>query len=213
MNEMCTLHHLAPAGYLLLQDAEQARLSHPHRRSFGAYFGVDRLPLLVPADPAIGEEGVPAAQSDSLTRLIDEWLDSSFGNTGFLPTRKQTLEFSKAFDKQDLHFELVYCEVAWKKGEEARLSDYPGAVDPPSTLSLTYGFDISWPSCNHSAIFQPGVVPTSADWRERLNKYGLLNHYEDAVRLRAEYLAVCPPPFDIYLVHSIEKALSRNPTG
>ncbi len=61
------------------------------------------------------------------------------------------------------------------------------------------------PTCNHSAILQPGVVPSSQPWRQKLNQFGLLNNYEDAVELRAEYLAIyLYPPFDIYMVHKVE---------
>ena len=105
----------------------------------------------------------------------------------------------EAFEECGFQFELVHCQLAWKVGEEDRLNAYATQEKSP-VISLTYGFDVSWPSCTHSAVLQPGVVPSSLLWRRRLNEYGLLRDYESAVELRTEYLAVYPyPPFDIYL--------------
>jgi hypothetical protein len=193
------------AGYLILQDCETARLSIEYRRAFGPYCGVDRLPPLLPPDPvacpASGDAPVPDAR---LGAAVAEWLDSRFANTAFIPTRRQALPLLRAFQGHGLRFELVYCQLAWQPGEEERLNSYASTNDQVAAEAITYGFDVSWPTCNHSAILQPGVVPASAAWRAKLNRYGLLTNYEDAAALRREYLAVYPyPPFDIYVVHGM----------
>jgi hypothetical protein len=212
MSDTAKTYSLAPAGYLLLQDKEEARRDCPYRREFGIYFGVDRMPLLAPPIPAVQMLGLPVMlgipedQSPRLSALIDEWLDSRFGPTGFIAGHDQAVRLLNAFDEFGYRFELVYCQVAWQDEEKDRLGDYPQKIEALPAISLTYGFDVSWPSCNHSAIFQPGVVPTNPLWRGKLNEYGLLNAYKDAVRLRTEYLAVYPhPPFDVFLVHHVSR--------
>jgi hypothetical protein len=99
--------------------------------------------------------------------------------------------------------ELVFCELAWQSGEEERCAFYQPAK-LAATIRVTYGFDVSWPECKHSAILQPGVVPGNAAWRGRLNQYGLLQSYSDAIELRSEYLAAHQhPPFDVFVVHGL----------
>lgn len=206
MSQNLTLHNFAPAGYLILQESDQTRLSNEYRRDFGPYFGVDRLPQLFPPEAAIREAiGEPPVKDMRLYAALEEWFDSHFGNTAFIPSRSQALRLLNAFQECGFQFELVYCQLAWKEGEEGRLNAYAKTDEKSPEISLTYGFDISWPSCNHSAILQPGIVPHSLPWRQKLNQHGLLNNYEDAAELRAEYLAIYPyPPFDIYMVHKVK---------
>jgi len=182
-------------------------LTNEYRRDFGPYSGVDRLPPFAAPEAAIRQAlGEPPVQDVRLYAALEEWFDARFGNTAFIPSRSQALRLLNAFQVCGFQFELVYCELAWKKGEEQRLNDYEKTSEKPPVVSLTYGLDVSWPSCNHSAILQPGVVPSSLPWRQRLNQNGLLNDYEDAAQLRAEYLAVYPnPPFDIYVVHRVQQ--------
>lgn len=199
------LHSLAPAGYLILEESEQARLTNEYRRAFGPYFGVDRLPPLLPPEATVRQAlGEPPVQDMRLYAVLEEWFEAPFGNTAFIPGRSQALRLLKAFQACGLQLELVYCELAWNEGEEDRVNAYAKVQETTPVISLTYGFDVSWPSCDHSAILQPGVVPSSLSWRQRLNQYGLLNDYESAAELRTEYLAAYPyPPFDIYAVHKV----------
>jgi hypothetical protein len=205
MSENPILHNLAPAGYLILQESEEARLTNEYRQSFGPYSGVDRLPLLFPPDETIRQAiGEAPIQDVRLGTAIDEWLDSRFGNTAFLPNRSQAVRLLKVFQGFGFRCELVFCELAWTQGEEERLNAYARTNETSPVVSQTYGFDVSWPRCNHSAILQPGIVPSSLPWHQKLNQFGLFNDYEDAAKLRAEYLAVYPyPPFDIYVVHRV----------
>ena len=194
-------YNLDPAGYLIVRPCEDVPRVNDYRRSFGAYYGVDRLPALFPADPAIRSAiGEPRLDDPRLAAAIDELENSHFGNTAFLPRRTHAFQLLNTFGTFGLRFELLYCQLAWREGEEQRRKSYPRMAE----ASVTYGFDVSWPSCNHSAILQPGVVPSSISWRAKLNQYGLLDHYDVAVTLRDEYLGVYPyPPFDVYLVHSV----------
>jgi hypothetical protein len=203
MNQNPTSYNLIPAGYLILQESDEAMRANEYLRAFGPYFGVDRLPPFVAPDVAVRQAlGMPPMNDVHLHATLDEWFDSPIENTAFIAERAQALRLCKAFEACGHHFEVVYCELAWKRGEEDRSNAYPNAEDGRSCISLTYGYDVSWPTCNHSAILQPGVVPSSPSWRERLNQHGLLSDYESAVELRNDYLAVYPcPPFDIYLVH------------
>jgi hypothetical protein len=197
--------NLAVAGFLILQDCDEARLSDEYRQAFGSYCGVDRLPHLFPSDPVIRQMiGEPAIQDTRLAGTIDEWFDSSFGNTAFIAHHNQAIRLFDAFKSFGFRFELVCCQLAWREGENKRLSDYPKTEERFPQVSGTYGFDVSWPTCNHSAIFQPGIVPTTLSWKQKLNPYGLLNDYKDAAMLRDDYLAIYPhPPFDIFLVHKV----------
>lgn len=205
MSQNRTSYNLAAAGYLILQESEQARLTNEYRRSFGPYFGVDRLPPFLPPETAIRRTlGEPPIQDIRLYTALEEWCDARFGNTAFISARSQAVRLLTAFQACGFQFEFVYAELAWKDGEEERLKAYAMTGEETPVFSLTYGFDVSWPSCNHSAILQPGVVPSSLAWRQKLNQYGLLNDYEDAVQLRDEYLTVYPyPPFDIYVVRKV----------
>lgn len=205
MSQNPTAHALAPVGYLILQEAEQAMLNNDYRLAFGPYFGVDRLPPLLPPEHTVRQAlGEPPVQDMRLFAALEEWFQVPVDHTAFIPSNSQALRLLKAFQACGFQFERVYCQFAWKKGEENRLDSYTKMEETTPVVSLTYGFDVSWPNCKHSAILQPGVVPTSLAWRKRLNQYGLLNDYESAAELRAEYLAVYPyPPFDIYVVHKV----------
>jgi hypothetical protein len=206
MSEILGSLNLTAAGFLLLQDPDEARLANEYRRRFGRYYGVDRLPPLFSPDATIRQAlGEAPVQDLPLARAIEEWLDARFGNTAFIPGRSQALRLFNVLRGFGLRLELVYCHLAWKVGQEGRLNAYSAADESSPVISLTYGFDVSWPRCNHSAILQPPVVTSTMAWRKKLNEYGLLNDYADAVKLRDDYLLAYPyPPFDIYLVHKLE---------
>ncbi len=205
MTEIASVYHLRPAGYLLLQDAREARCANEYRQSFGPYCGVDRLPPFYPPDPAIRQQlGEPIIQDPCLNKALEEWFESHFRDTAFIANVDEALRLRDTFGTLGVHLELVYCQLAWQDSETERLASYHTVLGHPSHIGVTYGFDVSWPTCNHSAIFQPGVVPSSALWRKKLNAYGLLERYHDAKSLREEYLRVYPyPPFDIYLVQGV----------
>jgi hypothetical protein len=206
MSKIPESYYLTCAGYLILQEPNEALLSDEYRRRFGLYCGVDRVPPLIAPDPAIRQAiGEVPLEDVRLAKTIDEWFDTRLGATAFIPSHYQALRLFLAFREHGFRFELVLCQLACKEGEEERQAAYAMTDEAAPTVSLTYGFDVSWPSCTHSAILQPGVVPTSLPWRQKLNQHGLLSDYEDATRLRDEYLLVYPyPPFDIFLVHKID---------
>jgi hypothetical protein len=197
--------NLNPAGYLLLQNPEVARRSNTYRENFGVYSGVDRIPPILPPPKTASEYlGTAPFRADELHAAREQWLDSRFGNTAFIPSRDIASRLLMAFRSFGYQLELVFCDLAWTKGEESRLGSYPVFDDGLPADSLTLGFDISWPTCNHSAILQPGIVPGNPAWRSRLNTFGLLDDYGDATTLRDEYLIVYPyPPMDIYLVKRV----------
>ena len=197
MSSSSASRRLAPAGWLILLTAEAARLANEYRRRFGPYFGVDRLPPFV--YPIVGEEQTTDRPGHA---LIEEWLGARSEKTAFINNLRIATSLATRFFELGYSIELAYCEVALDSYEDSRESWYQVAdsVPPPP---LTYGYDVSWPSCTHSAILQPGLVPNSTSWRTRLNMYGLLDNYDDALLLREQYLRVYPyPPFDIYSVHS-----------
>jgi hypothetical protein len=153
------MYKVSVAGYLLLEQPEEGMQESEYWRSFGRYCGVDRLPKLITADTAVRELiGEPPIQDPMLGVVIEEWLDTRSGKSAFIASRNKAIRLLNEFRRFQLSFEFVYCELAWKEGEEERLSDYPTSNEAPPAFSLTYGFDVSWPSCNHSAIFQPGVI-------------------------------------------------------
>ena len=210
-------YNLTPAGYLIVLSPENARDSNDYTRRFGLYAGVDRLPPKPAPDRAtetfLGKDG---ARVPELESLADTWLYARLEAGEFIPDLTLASWVRNQFQSFGLQYDLVYCELAWRSGEEDRLKAYQPVLGGPPTISETYGFDISWPSCTHSAILQPGVVPGNPTWLSRLNQYGLLSEYDDAVTLRDRYLRVCPcPPFDIYLVHKLrlDSSSSALPSG
>src|SRR5262245_62554707 len=117
MSRNLALHNLAPAGYLILQECEQARLTNEYRGAFGPYSGVDRLPPFLPPEGTIRQAlGEPPVQDVRLYAALEEWFEAPFGNTAFIPSRSQALRLLKAFRACGFQFELVYCQLAWKEG-------------------------------------------------------------------------------------------------
>jgi hypothetical protein len=194
---------LYPAGFLLVMKPNDPMECSEHRRSFGGYYGVDRLPLFFPPDPEIRRAiGEPVIENEALASLLQEWFDSGHQNTAFITHCDQAIRMLTSFRGFGFDLELIYCQIALQSDEKTRLGDYDAIEETDPRSYQAYGFDVSWPSCDHSAILQPGVVPSRPDWRARLNNFGLLSQYDDAYILREEYLRVYPaPPFDIYLVH------------
>jgi len=198
-----TKYNLTPVGYLLLQDAELARSSNDYNRALGLYCGVDRLPAFTDIDRHCLPKTTAMGQA-AIEKVATEWYDARSGATAFLANPVQASDLIKGFHAVGIALDLVYCQLAWRLGQENTLKQYTLDDSGPPRIALTYGFDVSWPTCNHSAIRQPGVVPTNPMWRSRLNEWGVLNNYEDAEELRKEYLEVYPyPPFDIFLVHKV----------
>jgi hypothetical protein len=196
---------LSAAGYLLLTNAANSSAAVENRGTTDPYAGVDRIPPLIALDDIARQKSRNFGGHDvSLGTVIDEWLDSRFGNTAFIPSHARSLQLLDAFESFGWPLDLVFCQVAWNESKTSNVHLYGPADEVPPVISVTYGFDVSWPTCNHSAIRQPGIVPTSLTWRKRLNQFGLLTDYEEADVLRNEYLVAYPyPPFEIYLVHKV----------
>ena len=196
---------LVPAGYLIVQEFEDLIITSDYRRSFGPYYGVDRRPPFIATDDIIRSElGVPPVTDERLSAALDEWFESRPASTGFFPSESQAVRLVDTFRSFGYRVELLYCQLALKEGDEGRLSDYKKIDVPEPVVRTTFGFDVSWPTCNHSAILQPGLVPNNPSWRYRLNQYGLLDYFIHALQLREEYLRIQPEiPFDIFLVHKV----------
>lgn len=196
---------LTPTGYLILRGPDEAVEHDAQFPKLQRYCGVDRQPTFIAPDPTTRKLVREAPVEDQrLYDALDQWFEFRGGPTAFIPSRIQATRLWTAFQDFGFRLELIFCELAWQEGDRHRLSAYVPLRETRPHISLTYGFDVSWPSCNHSAILQPGVVRSSTVWRAKLNDSGLLENYLDAVRLRDEYLNVYPyPPFDIYLVHKI----------
>ena len=190
-------HSLQPAGFLIVEDARAVQA-----RSGVNYHGVDRRPPLYAPDDSIRIRlGEPFVTDPRLHSALDQYFDAICNPTPFIGDYEAATSLFESLCSFDYALELLYCEVAWTTEEEETPRRYPVSL-LPGRSSLTYGFDVSWPSANHSAIFQPGVVPGNPKWLQKLNEWGLLNDYDDAVLLREEYLAVYPnPPFEVFLVH------------
>ena len=206
MSELNLTYELASVGYLIVinragQFAEQSQgnLQTP------SYCGVDRLPPFIAPEPEIrGLLGVPPIKDERFFDLVTEWFDARSAASAFIVSYAVAARLFERFTSFGMPFELLHCQLAYSRRDHCRLDSYSVTEAYSPTVSIRHGFDISWPSCNHSIIRQPGVVPTSKRWQSKLNQYGLLNNYEDAVMLRDEYLEVYPyPPFDIFLVHKV----------
>lgn len=73
-------YNLTPAGYLIVQEFQQAMLSNDYRRDFGPYFGVDRLPPLIPPETIIRDAlGEPPVQDVRLNKALEEWFECRLG--------------------------------------------------------------------------------------------------------------------------------------
>jgi hypothetical protein len=202
--------NLRPVGYLITQDAS-GKLSPTG--SAGTYYGVDRLPPFIAADPAIREAlGEPPIDNPELFQAFEDYFTMVKDvPTPFLPRYEEAMSLLLSLGASGIALELVFCELAFGSSEQERTAAYPNVVGDRPNVGITYGFDVSWPACTHSAIRQPGVVPKNENWLRRLNRWGLLCDCEDALRLRSDYLVTYPyPPFDIFLVHSISRSPHEN---
>jgi hypothetical protein len=195
---------LIPAGYLIVQEFESLILSSEYR-SMAPYYGVDRSPPFIAPDDIIRSAlGVPRVTDAGLRAALEEWYECRPPSTGFIASEAQAIRLVQTFQSFGYRLELLYCQLTLKEGEEGRLSRYEKIEGPQPVVRRTFGFDVSWPTCNHSAIRQPGVVPNNPSWRPKLNQYGLLNNFIEALQLREEYLLIQPElPFDIFLVHEV----------
>jgi hypothetical protein len=197
-------HNTSPLGYLIVLSGG-VRIHDTSR----PYYGVDRLPPIIAPDPAIRDFlGEPLVDDPALKNALDEWMDM-VTEPPFTPILRSYERARRLLDSlQSLYaLELLLCELAWQEGEEDRVCAYPRLEGGRGDVVQTYGYDVSWPGCNHSAIRQPGVVSYDADWMRRLNQWGLLDSYEDAVHLREMYLRCYPyPPFDVFVVHDVGSA-------
>jgi hypothetical protein len=205
VNESSLSYNLTPVGYLIVRDPKEFFENDAYCREFGRYFGVDRLPGFFPPDRDIRQLiGESPVEDEDLRIALKDWFDCRSKANAFIENYFHAFCLFKTFQSFGVRLELLYCQVALQEGEGKRLECYAPVTGSPQGTLQEYGFDVSWPSCNHSAIFQPGIVPNCTTWRSKLNQYGLLNDYSDALSLRQEYLAIYPyPPFDIYLIHAV----------
>ena len=199
-------HSMTPVGYLIVQDSGGLSLIGSTKKR---YFGVDRLPPLIAPDPMIRQEvGEPLVENERLKDALEQLFDLKEVKTPFLQNLMKAIQLRDALQLSGLRLELLFCDVVNDSDAQKRSSAFPTVSEDRPAISSTYGYDVSWPSCTHSAIRQPGVVPGSTVWQERLNERGLLSNYTDAAALREEYLRVYQyPPFDIFLVHKIDVAV------
>jgi hypothetical protein len=195
---------LVPAGYLIVEVAQDASTRSP---MIPHYHGVDRLPPFIAADDSIRVAlDAPMVSDSNLRKCLDEWFDLKAAPTPFISDLRTAARLVKCLEDAGVRLELLYCEVAIGDVEPSRKGQYPfQAIESPLNTTVL-GYDVSWPSCKHSAIRQPPIVPESPGWQSRLNAWGLLDDFTLAARLKAEYLSVYPyPPFDIFRVHQISK--------
>ncbi len=203
MNSALNSYNLTPAGYLIVQAPKQAMHANECLKEAVPYFGVDRLPPFIAPDLEIRQLlGKPVIRDEHARRALERWFEIQESINSFIPNQRLALQLQRDLQGLGYELELIYCQLAWQKGDEDRVAIYAETESTPPNVTIAYGFDVSWPNCNHSAIIQPGIVGSEISWRKKLNAYGLLASYEDAVRLRQDYIASYPyPPFDIYLVH------------
>ncbi len=195
--------NLCPVGYLIAQDAA---VGLSPNESAGTYYGVDRQPPFIAPDPIIRMAlGEPPLDDSRLFDALDNYFNKvKDAPTPFIVQREVATSLFTSLRPGGVPLELLFCELALESTDEERRGAYPSFVEARPQIRTTYGFDVSWPACTHSAIRQPGLVPKNENWLRRLNKWGLLSRHEDALRLRSEYTVAYPyPPFDIFLVHSV----------
>ncbi len=194
---------LVPAGYLIVTRVPGIAMQFPANHRLRWYRGVDRLPPQLFPDPTVA--GIHHREIE-LIAAVEEWHSLHSDLTAFVANWQRADTLFDVLQSLIGECELLYCEVAIRISEGGRRKDYPPVVGGAPFTQSTFGYDVSWPGCNHSAIAQPGVVPDNANWLHALNERGLLDEFDDALRLRDEYLRVYPhPPFDIFLVQGVEK--------
>ncbi|HEY2841609.1 MAG TPA: hypothetical protein VGJ26_20785 [Pirellulales bacterium] len=196
---------MSDAGYLILQVSDDAELSNDYRRRIGTYRGVDRLPpFLYPDDTVRLALNAPLVDDPQIRAALETWFEIHTDATPFLKSFSDAARVLGSMEPVGIRLEIVYCQIAGTDEDDDRRQSHAGSCEGSALVTSFYGFDVSWPSCNHSAILQPGVVPESAEWRSQLNEFGLLGCYSDAVALRDEYVRAYPyPPFEIFLVYQV----------
>jgi hypothetical protein len=173
MSERIQVYSLTPVGYLIVEPTEH---KDPYGRKTLLYRGVDRVPLFLAPDDEIRRLlGAPLVENEELRSVLEEWYDARSDLTRFMPCAAQAMQLLESFHRLQFRFELLFCRLAWTANEAERVSQYAPVDGEPLAIATTYGFDVSWPTCNHSAIWQPGVVPESAAWQAKLNRFGLLD--------------------------------------
>jgi len=205
MNERRIEFNLRCLGLLVLLEAEEAERSNQYRQQFGRYYGVDRLPPVSEFDMSPNPTSDPSFTRDlRMLMTARAWSKSRKTDSAFITQPERAIELSSILRLQGFRLEVVSAQLAWTNDEDDRERAYGAVEGLMPKVVMNYGFDVSWPTCNHSAIIQPGVVPGNEQWRCKLNEYGLLHNYETAAALRDLYLSKYPyPPFDIYLVQKV----------
>jgi len=199
----CTpLENVSPLGYVLVS-SQVFKVAHTDL----AYYGVVRQPPFCAPDPRIRRAlGLPLEEDPVVAAALEEWFDLTEDP---FPTRIMP-DYAKACRlmgilSQRHPLEMVFCELAWSPGEEEMLGRFREFRGDPKGVTLFYGYDVAFISCNESAILLLDHIPQiiAPSWAERLNRWGLLDSYALARQLREE--ATRPEDvFYIYRVHRVE---------
>lgn len=166
-----------------------------------AYCGIDRLPPFIDPSPEIRSDlGVPLEQDPKVYGALSEYFDLTT-ETPFFASFERGRSLSRRLSSL-CDLELLFCDCTVAQEEAIPAGRYPtNARKVPDILSECMGYDVCWPNAVHSAIFQPGTLDRTKRWQAKLNQFGLLDNYSDALELKAEYLKVYPhPPFDVFRV-------------
>ena len=196
------LENVAPLGYLLV-----SRVLAEVPGTELLYYGVDRLPAFCPTYGPIREFfGEPPEQDPIVAAAIDEWhaiADEPYF-TRITPDYEQALRLMSILG-QRAPLEMVFCELAWGPGEEKWLSRFRPFFGQPQNATLFYGYDVAWRECTESAITEWACAAEQKGiWAGRLNRWGLLNTYADALELwRAVTRPDLAEEFQIFRVHRV----------
>lgn len=212
---------LKGVGFLIVVRPEAFSLSSewvysisPWTKQFGPYYGVDRVaPLCCPKMDFWKHFSLPLESLSSLSIAVCEHVDSHPSHD-FIQDWALCKRVIDDLDPNLKFLEILFCETIW----ESRAKTVFGSVVECSETRLTYGYDMSWPNCNHSAIFQPISKEPAFEietnlprlrWQRRLpshvlNEFGLFACIDEAITFQNQMNREMNPfDFFVFLVHSI----------
>ncbi len=204
-------------GYLLVIRNKWLQLPNAWDHVFGPYYGVDRLPPIASPHHLFWRK--TGRSLDTVARALSQY-DDYFGDLprNYLVTDRCVCEtLIQQLDPTASLLELLFCEVL--TSDES--SVFPHVSQFPE-FDINYGYDVSWATCNHSAIYQPTTegdtesetyIATSplTHWkrqvaRSELNRYSLFDSVEKANSLKIASMAKCPvPAMIVFRVNSIRQ--------
>jgi len=194
-------HFALPVGYLVAIKTEIVQASSSWGKSFGPYLGVDRLPPY--ACPELEFWSLTGCSSAQVAKALMV-LDTHFPEpklSAFISDLQVVKTLLNEIDPDGRLFEILFCETL-VLAEDSPPTYYQPVVLDKVKHACFYGYDVSWPTCNHSAIFQPAKARTRRIPSSDLNQFGLLSEFGQALDLRNLYLQEYPyPPFDVFRVH------------